>query len=167
MKRSQQIVAIVSACCLAPSTASADVVWPALYVADSHYRTWYIIIIGLFLEAVVLRRWLKLSTVRAFYVSIVTNAFSATVGLWLLAFGMLGWHFVVDRFVRGTFNLFNDIVTLLVMFLGSIVIEATVARAAWRFPFRATLPVFLMGNVLSYGAVLVDLFFLGGWHRQM
>jgi hypothetical protein len=33
----------------------ANMIWPALYVADSHFRFWYVAVMGLFLEAGILR----------------------------------------------------------------------------------------------------------------
>lgn len=100
---------IIFTCALvsAASPVHADVVWPALYVADSHFRFWYVVVVGLLLEAAVLR-WKLLPTMKkALLVSTVANAISATVGIYVLAFGMLGWHLVVDRFLDGTFNTIN------------------------------------------------------------
>jgi len=148
------------------SVAHADVVWPALYVVDSHFRFWYVVVLGLLLEAGVLRWRLISDTRKALLVSFVANAFSATVGIYVLAFGMLGWHLIVDNFVKGTFASFNKIATIGLMLIGSIFLEMLVARGIWKYPLRQTLPVFILGNILSYGVIVADLFVFGGWHRQ-
>jgi len=151
---------------LKAATAHADVVWPALYVADSHYRFWYVVIIGLLLEAGVLRWRLIPDTKKAIFVSLVVNAISATVGVYILAFGMLGWHLIVDNFVQGTFAEFNKIATIVIMLIGSAFLEILAARAIWKYPLRQMFPVFIPGNILSYGVVVADLYFFGGWNRS-
>jgi hypothetical protein len=150
-----------------PSLAYADMIWPAIYVFGSHVRFWYIAVTGMLLEAVVLRWRLIPKTRKALLISFVANAFSATVGLCLLAFGMLGWHLVVDSFVAGTFALFNRIATIVIMLVGSTFLEILVVRGIWKYPLRQTFFVFVLGNALSCGAIAADLFIFGGWHRQM
>lgn len=162
------LTTIILACVFATSaaTAHADVVWPALYVADSHYRFWYVVIIGLLLEAGVLRLRLIPSIKKAILVSLVVNAISATVGVYILAFCMLGWHLIVDNFVQGTFAAFNKIATIVIMLVGSVFLETLAARAIWKYPLRETFPALFLGNILSYGVVVADLYFLGGWDRS-
>ncbi len=149
-----------------PSVAHADVIWPALYVTDSHFRYWYVVVIGLLLEAGVLRWRLISDTKKALLVSFIVNAFSATVGIYLLAFGMLGWHLIADIFVKGTFASFNKIATICLMLIGSTCLEMLVARGVWKYPLRKTFPVFILGNMLSYGVIVADLFAFDGWQRQ-
>jgi len=151
---------------LMASTAHADVVLPALYVADSQFRFWYVVVVGLTLEAGVLRWRLIPSITKAFLVSFVVNAFSATVGTYLLAFGMLGWHIIVDNFVRGTFDPFNKVATICLMLSGSAFLEMWMARMIWKYPMKQTLPAFTIGNILSYGVIVADLYFFGGWNRS-
>jgi len=152
--------------CFIPVNAFADVVWPAIYVADSHSHFWYVVIIGLLLEAGIFRWRLIPSMTKSLWVSFVANAVSATIGIWVLVFGMLGWHIVVDNFVRGTFAELNKIATILIMMLGSTFIEMLVAKAIWKYPIRQTLSVFIIGNILSYSVVVADLYFYGGWNRS-
>jgi hypothetical protein len=146
--------------------AHADMVWPALYVVDSHFRFWYVVVIGLLLEAGVLRWRLISNPKKALLVSLVANAFSATVGIFLLAFGMIGWHCIADNFVKGTFASFNKIATVGLMLIGSTFLEMLIARRICKYPLRQTFLIFILGNILSYGVIVVDLFALGGWHRQ-
>ena len=81
----------------------ANMIWPALYVADSHFRFWYVAVMGLFLEAGILRLGLILSIKRALLVSFTVNALSGTLGIYFLAFAMVGWHFVADNLVPAAF----------------------------------------------------------------
>jgi hypothetical protein len=149
-----------------PSAATANVIWPALYVADSHFRFWYVAVMGLFLEAGVLRFGLIPSIKKALLVSFVANAFSGTVGIYFLAFAMVGWHFVADNLVAGSFSFFNKAATISLMLIGSVLLETLAARVIWKYPLRKTLPLLILGNILSYGIIIADLFVFGGWHRQ-
>jgi hypothetical protein len=151
---------------LSVGVAHADVIWPALYVVDSHFRFWYVIIAGLLLEAAVLRWRIVLNIKQALLVSLVVNAFSATVGIYLLSFGMFGLHIITDNLTGGTFSLFNKIATLVLMLIGSSCLEMLVARVVWKYPLRKTFAVFIFGNTLSYGFIVADLFIFGGWNKQ-
>lgn len=148
------------------SVAYANVVWPALYVIDSHFRFWYVAIIGLFLEAGVLRFGLIPDIKKALFVSIIGNILSGTAGIYILVFGMVGWHLVADNFVAGSFALFNKIVTIGLMLIGSVLLETLAVRGIWKYPIWKTLPLLILGNVLSYGVIVADLFVFGGWRRE-
>jgi hypothetical protein len=150
-----------------PSTAMANMVWPALYVADSHFRFWYVAAIGLFLEAGVLRFGLIPSIKKALLASFIVNAISGTVGIYFLAFSMVGWHFVVDNLAAGSFSFFNKVATITLMLIGSVSLETLAARVIWKYPISKTFPLLILGNILSYGIIVADLFAFGGWHRQL
>jgi hypothetical protein len=151
---------------LIASEVNADVVWPALYVTGSHFGFWYVVILGLLLEVVVLRLYLIPDIKKSLLVSLIANLFSATVGICVLTIGMIGWHLVVDTFVRGTFNILNQVATFIIMLLGSAILETLIVRGLWKYQLRQTFPILILGNLLSYGVIAIDLFFLGGWNKQ-
>jgi hypothetical protein len=144
------------------SVAYANAVWPALYVVDSHFRFWYVAIIGLFLEAGVLRFGLIPDIKKALFVSFMGNILSGTAGIYILVFGMVGWHLVVDIFVPGSFALFNKMATIGLMLIGSVLLETLAVRGIWKYPIWKTLPLLILGNMLSYGVIVADLFVSGG-----
>lgn len=151
---------------LIASEVCADVVWPALYVTDSHFRFWYVVIVGLLLEVVVLRLCLIPDIKKSLLVSLTANLFSATVGICVLTIGMIGWHFVVDTFVHGTLNILNQVATFIIMLLGSAILETLIVRGLWKYQLRQTFLILILGNLLSYGVIAIDLFCLGGWDKQ-
>jgi hypothetical protein len=144
------------------SGAYANVVWPALYVVDSHFRFWYGALIGLFLEAGVLRFGLIPDIKKALFVSFIGNILSGTAGIYILVFGMVGWHLVVDIFVPGSFALFNKMATIGLMLIGSVLLEKLAVRGIWKYPIWKTRPLLILGNMLSYGVIVADLFVFGG-----
>jgi hypothetical protein len=147
------------------SVCYANMIWPALYVLDSYYRFWYVALGTVALEACVLRYCLPCPFKKAILMSCIANVFSATIGLYVLTFGMIGWHAVVDNIVNGTFHVTNEIATVLLMWLLSGLLEALLVRIIWKYPLKRTAVWFLIGNCVSYAAIAVDLFLFGGWSR--
>jgi hypothetical protein len=94
------------------------------------------------------------------------NALSGTLGIYFGAFAMVGWHFVADDLVAGSFSFFNKVATIAFMVIGSVLLETLAARVIWKYPIRKTLRLLILGNILSYGIIIADLFAFGGWHRQ-
>lgn len=145
--------------------AYANVIWPTLYVTDSHFRFWYIIIICILLEAIVLKRWTISSTKQALLVSLVVNVFSATVGFFLLSFVLVALDIIMNNlFSITTINNNNTIPSMLI---GSILIETLVAKIIWKYPLKKTFLIFMLGNIISYGFIAIDLFIFGGWDRVL
>ena len=143
----------------------ANIVWPAIYVSNSYFRFWYIVAAGTVVEALALARIIKIPVKKACLLSVAANLFSATVGLWLLTIGMLGWHLIADAVLNGTFHPFNKAVTIGIMFVGSVLLEAALCRLVWKYKFRVTIPALLLGNLVSYAFVVVDLYYWGGWRQ--
>ena len=144
----------------------ANVIWPAIYVVGSHFRFWYLALATILIEAYLISRYMIAGFKKALLISSVANIFSATIGLYLLAFGMIGWHFVVDNFVGGTFHVFNKILTIILMFLLSALLESLIVRLIWKYNIKKTFGILLVGNLLSYSFITADLFYYGGWDRS-
>ncbi len=141
--------------------ASANIVWPAMVVADSFFRVWYVVALGILLEAAVLYRVVERAKGKALLVSIGANALSAAVGTVFLAVGMLAWHGLTDGFLQEV----NHIVTFFLMFAGSVALEAVFLAIALKMPFLRAALFMGIGNVLSYAMVVVELTYLGGANR--
>lgn len=87
---------------------------------------------------------------RAIIAAAIGNMWSFVVGTVVMALAMLPWHFLVDELLGGTFHPFNKIVTILLMFGGSIVLESfVVAKAFGKSSKRLFLPLSI-GNLLAY-----------------
>ena len=147
------------------STVYANDGWPALYVLDSHIRFWYIVILSLLLEAGILSWRLKIKPTKALLISFVVNLFSATVGIYLLAIGMQGWDAIAPAFAIGYLGSFNQVSTIFIMLFSSAFLETMMARLIWKYEMKKSFSVFVLGNCLSYGATVADLYLFGGWNR--
>src|SRR4030042_2411684 len=165
MKINKSIILVIILMMFGPSTLFANDGWPALYVIGSHFRFWYIVILSLLLEAGVLSWRLKIKLIKALLMSFVVNLFSATVGIYLLAIGMQGWDTIAPAFAIGYLGSFNQVSTIFIMLFSSAFLETMMARLIWKYEMKKSFAVFVLGNCLSYGATVVDLYLFGGWNR--
>jgi hypothetical protein len=120
----------------------------------------------LFFEAGVLRFGLIPDIKKALFVSFIGNILSGTAGIYNLVFGMVGGHFVVDNFMPASFALFNKMATIGLMLIGGVLLETLAVRGNWKYPIWKTLPLLILGHMLSYGVIVADLFVFGGGHRE-
>lgn len=139
------------------ATASANVIWPALFVSQSILSS-FIIVLSIGIESLFFYHFLKgISYHKALLLSCVGNAASALVGTMVMALAMVGWHFVFDALLGGTFNPVNFAATFIIMYLGSCLIELFTLKLVFRYSFgQVWLPVFL-ANVVTYALALIVL----------
>lgn len=145
----------------------ADVVWPAIYVAASFEHFWYLVIFTIVIELLSVKFILKISYLKAMLISIVANITSSISGLSISVISFMGWHYVADSFVGGTFGNFNSIFTIIVMFLISVFIETIIVKIIWKFPITKTVQCLSIGNILSYIVIVIYLYKFGGWNIQL
>lgn len=153
MKPQCNLLTILIGIAAAMTTVSlnANVVWPALIIGGAIWSTWFVIIISIIIEAFVLKHFIPaLTYAKAFIVSLVGNAASAVVGTIVTAIAMLGWHFVFDLLVGGTFNRVSYFITLAVMFIGSAVIEYGAIRLIFGLKSKQVWIAILVGNLVTY-----------------
>ncbi|MGV4460632.1 hypothetical protein ACQ1Q5_03745 [Ornithobacterium rhinotracheale] len=80
------------------SILPSNVIWPALYIAENLLKFWFLIIMTIVVEMFVLKYALGYSYLKSFVASLIGNLVSGLVGTFLMAFGMLGWHFILIAF---------------------------------------------------------------------
>ena len=131
----------------------ADVVWPALYLAD-RILAFEVIVLGLCIEALLLRRAFQMTWKRAFVVTTVMNLVSSVVGAILLP--VWGWYWADATLKRdayfgwGTFNVLSWAETCCFAWLVTTIVEWLPLRLmAGRQ--RHLLVVLLAANFLSVG----------------
>jgi hypothetical protein len=148
--RKSCVLAII-ACC-ATTIAHANIIWPGMLIADSIYKTWFLIGISILIEAFFLYLFLRpISGSKAFLMSCVGNAISTFGGTLLSAIGVIGWHAIADPIIRqGTFTHMNWIATIIIMCLLSALIELEALRIIFQYSSRQLfIPVFV-GNISTY-----------------
>ncbi len=165
MKYFAKVIQVLIISLIFSTTCYANVIWPAIYVADSLLNFWYIVIATIVFEGFLLIYFLKISIIKGFLISILANVFSASIGLYAMVYAMMGWHFVVDKYVAGTFNMFNNIATIFLMFGASVFFEIVFVRIIWKHKLKDTVVSLFAGNLISYTVVTIQLFFFGGWSK--
>lgn len=127
-----------------------NVIWPAIYVNETFWKFWYLIIATIIIELFVLKHFLSLSWTKSFFASLIGNIISGIVGTFVMKYGMLGWHLIADIFLLGTFSLVNWIMTYIIMCLGSVLIETKTVSLIYNIGIKRLFIPMLTGNLLSY-----------------
>jgi hypothetical protein len=132
------------------NTIFLDMVWPATYILLNYYNFWFIIFGTILIETMTIKLFLKFNFLKSLLVSSIANIISGTIGTIVLTLIMIIWHMLIDKFVGGTFNLFNWSATFIIMFVGSVVIEILFVKIFFKIKFKQLILPLIIGNVLTY-----------------
>ena len=138
------------------TTASANIIFPALFVSKARWQSVPLVIISVIIEACLYKFFIKgITSAKALWVSIVVNAASAMVGASILTFAMFFWQVFFDMLSGGgTFSLPSLIANYIIMYLVSSLMELFAIRIIFGYPLRSLwVPVFV-GNAITYLMVL-------------
>lgn len=145
---------------LVPFSASANMIWPALYVISQYY-TWYVILIGLIVEFFAIKHYLKVSWGRAALIAVTMNLISAITGLILIPLcGYIMWFPVM--ILGGT----NFVVILYFIFcyiaavLCNVAVEGLVLKLLFKYPFKENFWWLTGANAVSVMFCAYMLFFI-------
>lgn len=127
-----------------------DMVWPALYVSETFWKFWFLVIGTIVIELFVIKYFLKFSWKKSFYASLIGNCVSGFVGTFVMMWAMLFWHLIVDNFLPGTFNIINWIATYVLMCFGSVFLETLTIKIIYKESIKRLFVPMMVGNVLSY-----------------
>jgi hypothetical protein len=130
-----------------------DMVWPAIYVSQTFWKFWFLVLGSIVIEFFVIKYFLKFSWKKSFFASLIGNCVSGLLGTFLMTFAMLFWHLIVDNFVNGTFNTINWVATYILMCLGSVFLETFTIKIIYKEPIKKLFLPMLTGNLLSYAFI--------------
>ncbi len=83
MRNEKTKIAIAALLLTLPFTASANLIWPSIYIVQQYYA-WYVILVGLIIEIVAAHIFLKADWKRSAIVMLVPNVISAVLRLLLI-----------------------------------------------------------------------------------
>jgi hypothetical protein len=132
-----------------------DMVWPAIYVSETFWKFWFLVVGTIIIELFVIKYFLKFSWKKSFLASLVGNCVSGFIGTLFMTFAMLFWHLFADMVLGGTFNIVNWIATYVLMCLGSVFLETLAIKIIYNVPIRKLFLPMMVGNVLSYIFIVV------------
>lgn len=130
-------------------------VWPALYVSQTLWKFWFLVIGTIVIELFVIKYYLCFSWKKSFFASLIGNCVSGFIGTFIMTWAMLGWHIIVDPILNGTFNSFNWIATYILMCLGSVYLETHTVSLIYKEPAKKLFLPMLTGNFLSYAFIAI------------
>ncbi|VBB48665.1 conserved membrane hypothetical protein [uncultured Paludibacter sp.] len=126
-------------------------IWPAIYVSSGLVKLWYCIIFTVLIEWIILKFFLKEKWGKTFLMSFIGNIISGTIGIYIMPWIMIIWHFFADNLLpNATFDIVNWILTYFFMCLGSVAVEVLAVKIIFRFPFKRLFLPMLVGNALTY-----------------
>ncbi|HYF30447.1 MAG TPA: hypothetical protein VD993_04960 [Chitinophagaceae bacterium] len=131
-----------------------NLIWPAIYVAMGLRNLWYCILITIVLEWIIVQLLLRKGWRTSGFMSLVGNAVSGFFGIFIMPYVMFLYHSVADPLTGGTFNIINLVATLVIMCFGSVAIEVLVVKWIWKTPFKKLFIPLLIGNLLTYVALV-------------
>lgn len=142
----------------------ADVVWPALLLAD-RLSAWWCIVASILLEATALWRFAQVQPAKALVAATVMNVVSALCGALLLPSMGIRWETIANLTYNawigwGTFNWITQIVTWCIAVLLSTIIEIFVLWLVFSMPWTRRLTVVMLSAnavtvALAWGTMLI------------
>lgn len=131
--------------------AHANVIWPAMFIVDSVYKTWFLIIISIIIEAFFLYLFLRpITFLKSLKMSCVGNTISTFGGTLVSGISMILWHLFADTPAGGTFAHINWIATIIIMCLLSAAIELGALMLFFRYSAKQLFVPVLIGNIATY-----------------
>jgi hypothetical protein len=154
IKRQWRLACALASVALIPTVAHADLVWPALFI-EPRLLSVPIVVVGLLIEASVLRFGFQMRWPRAIFASVVVNSISAALGAILIPLAGVAWEFfpgaLIDRALNvGTFNPLTWSATFFLAVAVTTGVEVVCLRAIFKVPWTPrTWGLWLIANAAS------------------
>lgn len=131
-----------------PFMASANLVWPSIYIVQSYY-SWYIILSGLLIETIAAHIFLKTDWLKSFGLMLATNAISALLGLLLIPASGLIVEILTIPFGGGTFAISHWILDYICVVLVNTCVEGLALKWIFKYPFKPNFLWLFGANLIS------------------
>lgn len=138
---------------LVPTTASANIVWPTIYIAEG-LRTWYVILAGLIIEFLAIKYFIKSTWLKSGLMAVIMNAVSTLVGVLLIPFvgffGAIGLE-LLDSIIPvfGTFDTAQWIWGYILAVLSNVLVEGLTLKFIFKLKFRKIFLWLTLANAIS------------------
>lgn len=142
---------------LMPVYVSANMVWPSVYIAEG-MRSWNVILIGLVIEVIFVKIFLKESYLKSVLIAFVMNLASTVLGAVAIPLtGFIG-EFLLIPFGTGTFHPTHWLLSYIFAVLSNVVIEGLTIKYIFRHNFKKMFWWLCAANAIS---VIVCILFNG------
>lgn len=135
----------------------ANMIWPSLYIAQGSV-TLSVITVGLIVEWIVLKIFLKEKWLKCLIMSLTMNLFSTIIGIFLIPIvGILGEIFLVP-FNTGTFHFTHLIVAFLLSVLCNVIIEGLVLKYIFKKKSKNLVVWLFIANFISISVCIIKIY---------
>ena len=149
-----------------PLTASADMVWPSLYVAQG-MRSWVVILAGLVIEFLVVKLFTKQSWLKSLLISVVINGISTLVGIALIPVsGILGEFIMMPIdliFDFYTFHASHWIMAYIMAVICNVFVEGLAIKFIFKMEFTKNYRWLCIANILSVAICILSFGLTPNW----
>lgn len=140
--------AIIIAALGLPFFASANMIWPSVYIVQQYY-SWYVIFAGLIIETIAAIIFLKTNWKKSLIIMTAVNAISAIAGLLLIPLSGIAVEILTVPFGGGTFQLSHWILDYLCAVLANTCVEGLCLKWIFKYPFKPNFLWLFCANLIS------------------
>ena len=150
-------VALMTLLIAMPLTASANIVWPSLFIVTG-MMSWYIILAGLVIEILFIKKIINPGWVKSIVMSLGMNVASAIIGLLIIPVsGFIAA--IVFGMIWNTFDLALWAISYILAVFSNVCIEGLFIKLVFKLPFKKNFLWLLIANSLSVVLAIVVLGF--------
>ena len=133
-------------------TANANMVWPALYIAEGMRSIW-VILGGLIIEIIFIKIFIKTAWLKTILISLAMNVTSTLVGVIIIPlFGFLGEIMLIplDGVLKlYTFHTVHWVVSCIVAAICNVLLESLCIKLMFKYKLRQNLWWILAANIIT------------------
>lgn len=142
---------------LIPVCASANIVWPSLYIAEG-MRSWYVILIGIVIEKVFIKYCIKETYLKSALIAFIMNLASTVLGVVVIPLSGFIGEVLMIPFGTGTFHLTHWLMSYAFAILSNVLIEGLTVKYIFKHEFRKMFWWLCVANAIS---VIICILFHG------
>ncbi len=142
---------------LMPVSASANMVWPSLYIAEG-MRSWYVILIGLLIEITFVKFFLKESYFKSVYIAFIMNLASTVLGVIAIPLSGFIGEILMIPFGTATFHPTHWLMSYVFAILSNVLIEGLTIKIMFKKKFKKLFWWLCVANAIS---VIICILFHG------
>ena len=142
---------------LMPVCVSANMVWPSLYISEG-MRSWNVILIGLVIEIIFVKYFLKQLYLKSVLIAFVMNLTSTILGIIVIPLSGFIGEVLMIPFGTGTFHPTHWLVSYVFAILSNVLIEGLTIKIVFKKGFKKMFWWLCVANAIS---VIICILFHG------
>lgn len=143
---------------------ATDMIMPSVYITNG-MTTWYVMLLGLLAEAVIVRHFLKADWFRTAAITLVMNLISTALSFITFILAGLIVELLFIPFANATFHVTHWIATFLLVILTNACVEGLAAKAGFQLEFKKNFARLCLANAISLAiSFLLNLSWVGSMY---